>query len=59
MLLRETGDELVNVCDQLERTSLHYAALADDVKVRSVVINLRAGLCIRSKHKHNHKDIYT
>lgn len=34
MLLRETGSSLVNVPDQKQRTSLHYASSADNPKVR-------------------------
>ena len=34
MLLTETGNELVDVGDHLDRTPLHYATLADDVKVK-------------------------
>ena len=33
MLLRETGFSLVNIPDQKQRTSLHYASCADDPKV--------------------------
>ena len=34
MLLTGTGNELVDVGDYLDRTPLHYATLADDVKVK-------------------------
>ena len=33
MLLRETGSDLVNIPDHKQRTSLHYAARADNPKV--------------------------
>ena len=34
ILLSGTGNELVNVGDQMDRTPLHYATLVDDVKVK-------------------------
>lgn len=34
MVLSETGSELVNAGDYVERTPLHYAAIVGDVKVR-------------------------
>ena len=38
MLLEETGSSLVNVPDQRQRTSLHYAAFVDNPKVRFYLI---------------------
>lgn len=52
MLLRETDSSLVNVPDQRQRTSLHYASCTDNPKLLEMLLETKPNGCVRDmKHK--------